>query len=360
MTRAATAVYALTQQGVMTARHIAAAMEADVFMPPSLAATEGKDGRAIPFDSLRALIGETFSAYRQHIFISAAWVAVRCIAPYIKDRRIDPAIVVLDHHGRNVVSLLSGHLRGANGLAREVADIVGGQAIITTATDTENVPSLDILALEFNLAIANVRAVGKINEALAAGERVIVDDPENFLQLRGSAWQGLFLFTGTEAYAALSAGEAGTMPRVTVTPSIAVSPDHNLVLHPKVLHVGIDCRRGAKAPEILELITTSLAQLELSAGSVGSLAAPDAKRHESGLAEAAAHFSAPLRFFSAGELDAALPANAPAKTKTPPGNDDLCEAAALLAAGKDAVLRAPKVTARGIAIAVAKEAATAG
>lgn len=355
MTRAATAVYVLTQQGAMTSRLIAAAMQSDVYMPPSLASAVGKKDGAIPFDSLRALIGETFSAYRQHVFITAAGVAVRCIAPHLKDKRIDPAIVVLDHRGKNVISLLSGHLGGANKLAHAVAEAVGGQAVITTATDTENLPSLDVLALEFNLVIANIKAVARINSALVDGRRVVVDDPDNFLQLRGSAWQDLFVFTGTKTFDALPLDHAAAMPRVTVTPAVVPLTEAHLVLHPKVLHVGIGCRRGAKAPEILELITASLIQLELSPGSVATLASVDIKQHEQGLVEAAASLGVPLRFFTAKELDA-VPVSSPSpKAREVLGIDGVCEAAAMLAAGKNAVLRMPKVAAHGVTIAVAEE-----
>ncbi|SBV97613.1 CbiG family protein [uncultured delta proteobacterium] len=350
----ATAIYVLTQQGAMTASQLARAMEVDVYVPPAVEAACPVDG-CIPYDSLRALIAKTFAAYRSHIFITAAGVAVRCIAPHLKDKSIDPAVVVLDQRGKNVISLLSGHLGGANSLARDVAGILGGQAVITTATDTENLPSLDILALEFNLAIANIRAVAKVNAALLAGTRVAVDDPRNHLQLKGSAWKDLFVFTGTEAYASLAPEEAANLVRVTVTPALVPLTDTDLVLHPKTLHIGIGCRRGAKAPEIAGLITAMLEQLELSPGSIADIASADVKQFEPGLLDAAAALGVPVRFFSVKELDAVPVTSVSPKAQEVFGVDGVCEPAALLAAGENAVLRLPKRAAKGVTIAIAEE-----
>ncbi len=354
LTGADTAVYALTQQGAMTAAEIAAAMRVDLYLPPSVEPDRPVPG-TVHFASLRALVADSFSAYRRHVFITSAGVAVRCIAPHLRDKSIDPAIVVLDHHGRNVVSLLSGHLGGANSLAHEVADILGGQAVITTATDTEKLPSLDILALEFSLAIANVKAVAKVNSALLAGRPVIVDDPQNHLQLKGSAWEDLFVFTESEAYAGLDPEEIPAMARVTVTPGIGVPSERNLVLHPKILHVGIGCRRGVKAAEIVDFVTTTLTQLELSPGAIADIASAEIKQFEPGLHEAAAKLSVPLKFFSVKELDAVPVTNVSPKAQEVFGLDGICEPAAVLAAGPNAALRLPKLAGRGITLTVAQE-----
>lgn len=351
-----TAVYALTQRGAMTASLLAKSMTVDVYVPPAIESICAIPG-VIPFDSLRSLIGKTFPVYRRHVFITAAGVAVRCIAPHLKDKSIDPAVVVLDQHGRHVISLLSGHLGGANKLAIEAAAILGGQAVITTATDTENLPSLDILALEFNLAIANIKAVVKVNSALLAGRPVIVDDTQNHLQLKGSAWRDLFIFTETTPFAELTPEEAAAMARVTVTPSIGSPSDTNLVLHPKTLHIGIGCRRGAHKSEIIGLITDSLDQLELSRSALADIASADVKQYEPGLREAAATLGVPLRFFSVGELDAVPVTRASLKAREVFGVDGVCEPSAMLAAGENALLRLPKLASRGVTIAIAQETA---
>ena len=352
---AKTAVYILTQQGAMTAESLASRMDVDLYVPPTLEASCPR-ANTRPFDSLRALIAKTFTAYRQHVFIAAAGVAVRCIAPHLKDKSIDPAVVAMDQHGRHVVSILSGHLGDANTLAREVAALTGGQAVITTATETENGPSLDILALEFNLVIANFKAVAGVNAALLAGRTVVVDDPENFLQLRYSAWKDLFVFTESPAHALLMPEESAAMTTVTVTPSIMPLSENTLVLHPKVLHVGIDCRRGTKAREITSIVKNTLEQLGLSLHSLAGLASADIKQYEAGLREAAASLGVPLRFFSVRELDAVFVPSLSPQSQDAFGVDELCEPAARLAAGENARLCLPRLTIQGVTVAVAQEA----
>ena len=86
---------------------------------------------------------------------------VRSLAPLLKDKTKDPAVVVVDQAGQFAVSLLSGHLGGANDLAKQVAEILGAQAVITTATDVSNVPSLDVLAAELGHELENLKAPGR-------------------------------------------------------------------------------------------------------------------------------------------------------------------------------------------------------
>lgn len=356
MAKPASAVYALTRQGVLTAAKILRVMEADLYVPRSLCGPPPTAPEcAEPFDSLRALVEKTFTAYRRHIFIAAAGVAVRCTAPHIKDKSADPAVVALDHHGKHVISLLSGHLGGANKLAREIAAVTGGEAVITTATDTEELPSLDILARESGLGIANIRAVAKVNAALLAGGPVIVDDPGDRLRLRRSAWKDLFIFARAPAPRFPGEGEAESSARVTVTPHYGGPSEMNLVLHPRVLHVGIGCRRGARAEEILALLHSALEGLELSPSALAGIASADIKQNEPGILEAAGALGLPLKFFSAGELGAVAVTAPSPKAREVLGVDGVSEPAAMLAAGENARLLLPKLARGNITIAIAQE-----
>lgn len=354
MTKAVTAVYALTQQGAMTAARLAGRMAIELYVPPALMGNACLIKGAKPFGSLRALIAKTFTEYRRHVFITAAGVAVRCIAPSLESKTVDPAVVVLDQYGKHVISLLSGHLGGANALAKEVAEILGGQAVITTATDTENVPSLDVLAIEFNLSIGNIKAVAKVNSSLLAGRPVVVDDPSNHLRLKQSVWKDLFIFKETPAYAGISEAELAGMAKVTVTARLPRLEDNNLVLHPKVLHVGVGCRRGVNGREIVEFILETIRQLELSPLAIGCLASADVKQYEPGLRDAGEALDVPLQFFTARELDTVPVTSVSPKAREVFGIDGVCEPAAMLAAGENAVLRLPKHAGRGITIAVAE------
>jgi len=175
-----TAIYALTPGGARLGRALAHKLMGDLFLPGRLAKAHG----AIAFDGLLERVAKDFFSYPRHVFITAAGIAVRAIAPHLKGKDQDPAVIVLDQEGEYVVSLVSGHLGGANELARKVAQLTGGSAVITTATDTAGVPAIDVLAKERNLSIANLKVVKSLNMAMLEGKPVQVFDPEDRLGLK--------------------------------------------------------------------------------------------------------------------------------------------------------------------------------
>ena len=174
-----TAIYALTPQGARLGRILADKLSGDLFLPARLAASHG----AISFDRLLDVVAKNFSLFSAHVFIAATGITVRAIAPHLESKDRDPAVIVVDQEGRHAISLLSGHLGGANELARRIAGLTGGRAVITTATDIQGVLSLDLLAKEKGLAIANLDAVKFVNMALVSGEPIHVYDPEDRLGL---------------------------------------------------------------------------------------------------------------------------------------------------------------------------------
>ena len=152
---------------------------ADLYLPPELAREFG--GRE--FFRLRDLLAETFSRYSGHVFLTAAGIVVRGIAPLLRGKEEDPAVVVLDQKGEYAVSLLSGHLGGGNRLAREVAAVTGGRAVITTATDSLGLPAAEELARDTEMHIPDLRAATPVNAALANRRILQLRDPEERLGL---------------------------------------------------------------------------------------------------------------------------------------------------------------------------------
>jgi len=146
-----TAYYALTRQGAELAQRIIARAGGDLFISRRLDLPVGQ-----AFDSLPELVAGTFHAYRAHVFVSAAGIALRCIAPHIVHKASDPAVLVCDQRGEHVVSLLSGHVGGANALAEQVAAITGGRAVITTATDGKGLPAQDMPAPQAKIFHAGI------------------------------------------------------------------------------------------------------------------------------------------------------------------------------------------------------------
>ena len=132
-----------------------------------------------PADAFR----EAFAKGHNLVCIMAAGIVVRSIAPSLKGKDTDPAVVVVDEAGRFAVSLLSGHLGGANELARRVATVLGGTAVITTATDVHGLPALDLLAVAEGLTIENLAGVRLIHMALLEGRTVrLVDSQGCFIR----------------------------------------------------------------------------------------------------------------------------------------------------------------------------------
>ncbi len=123
---------------------------------------------------------EIFTKYQALICIMATGIAVRTLAPAIEDKLSDPAVLVMDEHGKFIISLLSGHVGGANELTEQIAMITGGAAVITTATDRANVAAIDNIAKQLNGYLPDFKATTKrINGLLAAGKEVglYIDEP---------------------------------------------------------------------------------------------------------------------------------------------------------------------------------------
>lgn len=348
-THPGTAVYALTQQGAQLGRVLARQLDADLFVSARLAG--GDYGEKDSFDSLPPFVGAQFSGYARHVFVAAAGIAVRCVAPLLKGKDRDPAVVALDQRGRFVISLVSGHLGGANDLARKIAAITAGQAVITTATDTEELPSLDVLAQERGLAIANLGMVKAVNIALLAGETVQVHDPHNWLRLapepgREHPWTAHFRPVRDKA------SWIKGLPGVWVDHHRLEPGENQLLLHPPCLTVGVGCKRGTPARAILDCIQGVLDKAGLAPASVLTLASIAAKQDEDGLLEAAAILGRGLFFYESGELAGISVPNPSEQVKQLMGVHSVSEAAALKSAGAETLL-VEKTACNGVTVAVA-------
>ncbi|MBU2550887.1 MAG: cobalt-precorrin 5A hydrolase [Proteobacteria bacterium] len=321
------AIYALTGTGAETARRIAGGLDgSDLFLPRRLAWTKkGEYG----FDRLGTLFEKNFQAYQGHVVIAAAGIVVRTLAPLLRDKTVDPAVVVLDPAGQYAVSLLSGHLGGANDLARRVAGLLGGQAVITTATDSAGKPSLEVLAREAGLAVENVRALARISGMLLDDRTVDVFDPEGWLWPALDPWPDDFCRLDSAPSAERDE------PLVWVGPEAGDFPETWFLIRPPCLIVGLGCNRGTGETELAQLIETAFERHRLAVTAIAGLASIDLKRDEAGLLDLAKRMNKPLEFFSAGELARADAPSPSAQVKRHVGVESVCEAAALIAARTD-------------------------
>ena len=121
---------------------------------------------------LKQWTGECFAKHLPILFVGACGIAVRTMAPFVQDKLTDSAVLVMDEKGKYVIPILSGHVGGANALAKKIAERIGAEAVLTTATDVEGLFSVDAFAVEHGLRIVNRDGIRRVSAKLLRGERV--------------------------------------------------------------------------------------------------------------------------------------------------------------------------------------------
>jgi cobalt-precorrin 5A hydrolase len=225
-------------------------------------------------------------------------------------------VVVCDEKGRFAVYLLSGHLGGGNALAEQVAAVIGGQAVITTASDVLGKPALDLWVRDLKLCVVDkkglTRAMGKlVNHGLLTlySDYPLPGLPEDLRKQDQSETADLV---------------------VTVRTDLQTT---GIVLYPQTLVAGIGCNRNTPAIEIEEALEQACAENNLSLQSIGSLASIDLKSDEPGLLEFARRRKLPLDFFNRDQLNGVDGVSTSAVVLRATGAKGVAEPAAVLGAG---------------------------
>jgi cobalt-precorrin 5A hydrolase len=323
-------VLALTPQGAALARRLAQGLPGAECRLPRTQTGETGD---LAFARLADAFREAFAAQENLVCIMAAGIVVRGIAPYLKGKDTDPAVVVVDEAGRFAISLLSGHLGGANDLARRVAQVLGGTPVITTATDVQGLPALDLLAVAHGLIIENLPEVRGIQMALLAGRPVRVVDPEGFLNGLVSAYPESFTLE-PDLDRALAAGG----PTVYVGFRERAWPREWLRLRPRNLVAGMGCHQGTPAEELIDFIKQIFQQEGLCLLALRALATIAAKKEEPGLRQAARTLGVEFIWFTATELEGIGVPHPSPQVARHMGVASVSEAAALKAGGVELIV----------------------
>lgn len=316
-----------------------------------------------PFGSLDGLMRERFQAYDAWIFISAAGIAVRAIAPYIVSKQTDPAVVVIDEGARFAIPVLSGHIGGANALSRRLGEITGARPVITTATDVGGRFSPDVFAAANDLIITDLSAAKEIAAAVLRGETIgiVSEYPIAHLPMECG------MCTEENAF------RAGIC--ITSDPTRRPFPV-TLHLVPRNLVLGIGCRRGVPAERIASHVDASLrticpegmdeaAWIRLMHQRITAVASIDRKADEKGLADYCEVLGVTPVFYSAEDL-AAVPDpgamsgsaagegafSSSAFVEETVGVDNVCERSAVLCSGGRLIL--PKTAGGGVTVAAAE------
>ena len=276
---------------------------------------------------------EAFRTGDALVFIGAVGIAVRSIAPYVKDKLTDPPVIVVDELGNFVIPLLSGHVGGANELALQIADAIDAIPVVTTATDINDAFSVDLFAKENGLTIENREGIAKVSSAALEGKPVTICIKD---------------YPPKDKVDVLITDGAGR----TELKDMA-----SIVLCPKLYAIGIGCRRDKPFDDIKEFVTGVLDSAGIDLKDAGCIATIDIKKDEEGLKSLSQAWRIPLITFEAELLAKAEGVFASSQTVLEHvGVDNVCERAAVLAAGPGSELVVRKTAKNGITVAVAKKA----
>ncbi|HOV85835.1 MAG TPA: cobalt-precorrin 5A hydrolase [Syntrophobacteraceae bacterium] len=350
-----TAIVALTRHAVELALRLQPELPSSVCYVPvrhRFALAMGARG----FQRLGGLLGEIWPRYSAFVFIMAAGIAVRRIAPLIKSKLSDPAVVVLDERGQFVVSLLSGHLGGANQLALKVARLLGAQPVITTASDVWKKPAMDLVAQEAGLEVENPEMLARLTRAFLEDEEVWVFDPEGRIEdSLGDYPHVRRLSPGEPETVRERPGDPGAPPPGLWVHETVPSPEgiRFLLLRPQNLVVGIGCNRGTPMEEMRDFLESVFREHRLSLRSVRNLASVDLKSREEGMIKLAETLRRPIRFYSREELRNVSVPNPSLRVANHIGVHSVCEAAAILSAQSPTLL-VPKQKTPNVTLAVAR------
>lgn len=343
------AIVAITSGGARLARQLGSKLpEARVFLPEKF---RGEDDCNYFDKPLAAWLPNLFSEAEQLICIMATGIVVRILGRELKGKDKDSAVVVMDEAGQFAISLLSGHLGGANDLARRLATVSGATPVITTATDVNKLPAWDQAARDAGLVVEPVSHLKNLNRLLLEGGEIALVDQRRRIAGTFSTVPGVSLY---DTFAAATRSSADGLVFVThrFLPHLQIQPDM-LALRPRDLVVGIGCNRNTSAEEIETAVRHKLKQSFLAFCSLASIASIDAKQDEVGLLEFAEKNGLPLKFYSAEELNGVeIPSPVSLHAQKAVGAKGVCEPAALLASGMgEMLIRKQKVGNLTIAVA---------
>ena len=315
---------------------------------------------------LRAWTALAWEASEALLFVGAAGIAVRAIAPHVASKASDSAVVVIDEAGRFAIPLLSGHLGGANELAQTVARAAGAIPVITTATDVRGVWAVDTWARCAGLAVSNPEAIKRVSARLLSGGRVTLYSD---MPISGQPPEGVDIasdraradivvspFAGANAGASVRAAETtGEVVPAGVTGKPAgvraQAPEPLRLVVPCIV-AGIGCRRGACAEAIGEAFLLACGRAGISPSAVREAATIDVKAHEEGLLAFCRARNISLATYSAEELSQVEGSVSPSDfVRATVGVDNVCERAALADGGK---LIFPKLAHGGVTVAFSK------
>lgn len=301
------------------------------------------------------------------IFTGACGIAVRSIAPFVESKCSDPAVIVIDDMGVNVISLLSGHLGRANEWTRIIAAGINANPVITTSSDIHKKIAIDLFAAQNNLYIDNMEIAKKIQAAVIEGKNIMVycdaeikgNIPGNFYINKVPAGSVCNNIDNNGIHA--NSIHANSIHAIVISPFTSfkkqgiLNSKDNALLHlvPKVITIGTGCRKSKTYNEVNSFIREALKSADISVHAISDIATIDIKKNETGILQLAEKNKWQLSFYSAAQLNTVTDSTSfSGFVQEVTGTGNVCERAALFPQGeKKLILK--KQAGNGITVAAA-------
>lgn len=326
-------IIAFTQNGFLLEQRIQAAaakrgFETKTFLKSRYAQVTEKSGTVQVQENLSEWARSWIPGADGVLFVGAAGIAVRTIAPFVKSKKTDPAVLVLDEKGTFVIPLLSGHLGGANELAEWIAEDIGAVPVITTATDVNGHFAVDVFAKKNHLWISDMRLAKEVSALVLREVRLTAGAGAGYQQEKGQKiFRELDFSQGTSPD-----GREGTF-------WIQLPDGEVLHLVPRNMTLGIGCKKGTSREMIEQRVEKLLEENGIFMQAVRQTASIDLKKEEPGLKEFCESRKLPLITYTGeelGRLEGEFTPSAFVNRIT--GVDNVCERSACLGSGQGTLI----------------------
>ena len=329
------AIVTITRPGLELARKLRKGLGATLFVSEKYLDANEKETGIEAFDGVvKNLLPRLFQEYDGIVLIMALGIVVRTIAPLIQDKKYDPGIVVVDVTGKFSISLLSGHLGGANQLARDVTDIIGSIPVITTGTDVTGTIAPDMIAKELKADLEPFDLLKKVSSAIVDGDKVLVINPEKIPvpSLEGTMKPHILL---SDTWPEIVPPSRAAVIITSRTDKRDLPLPVHVFIRPRVLTVGMGCNRGTSFDEVHTLLTETFSAHNLSLSSIRAFGTIELKSDEEGFLQLSRALDRPMITFSREELSSVSTPNPSAMVESHVGTPGVAEPAAVLALCKN-------------------------
>lgn len=335
-----TAVVAITKHGIEIARKLKSKMpEFDLYIPDKF--KDGKDDVNWFSDTTSLMMGNLFKSYDGLVCIFSLGAVIRLISPHMKDKKTDPAVVVIDDKAQFVISTLSGHLGGANALARLIASILNATPVITTAADVNETIAVDLLGREFGWVIDDDSTVTKVSAHMVNEEKIgIYQDAgeRNWWPNDRPLPKNVQIVNSIDELMSDDYKAALIITDKILDNKYDTLLKKSVVYRPKTLVAGIGLHWDTGKDEIMNGIQTTLKNANLSFKSIRNIATINREANVKGLQEFSDEYNIPVQYFDKEQLSKIQVPNPSDTVKRFEGTASVSEASAMSSANSNTLL----------------------